>query len=272
MDGTNVLLVGREVSRLANEPVLTLALEGPDISLASFATAITSFQSLLAALGSEVAPSSSLAWKIQSLENGSAITTVRGELLSGDPGDLDRVSAAYEVVAGALASGASVPYSPKVARPSAQLVSVLADHVNAIRLETAARDFVVVRELAAAGPPRSRPPVSLGAVEGRIQTLSNRRSVRFTLYDELDDRAVSCYMKPGDEGVIQKFWGLRAVVEGTVGRDFDGRPVTIRDVTDITPLPERGPDDWRNARSALADVWDGTPAEETIRKIRDAWR
>lgn len=261
-----------EVSRLAADPVLTVALEGPDISLTSFATAVSAFDSLLQALGSEVAPSSSLAWSVQALEIGSAIASVRGQVLSGDPDGLVRVSAAYEVVAEALAQRAPIPYSEMVARQAATLASILTDHVSAIRLETPDRDFTIT---SAAEPawhvPAGRATVSLGGVEGRIQTLSNRRSVRFTLYDELDDRAVSCYLRAGDEDMIQKFWGHRAIVEGTVRRDFTGRPTTIRDITDVVQLPERGNDDWLSGRGILASSWDGTPAEDAIRKVRDAW-
>jgi len=186
---------------------------------------------------------------------------------------LVRVSAAYEVVADALAQRVPIPYSEMVARQATALASVLADHVSAIRLETPDRDFTIISatEAMTSQAPPQRPTVSLGGVEGRIQTLSNRRSVRFTLYDELDDRAVFCYLRPGDENMIQKFWGHRAIVEGTVRRDSAGRPTTIRDITDVVMLPERGPDDWLSARGVLAPSWDGTPAEDMIRKVRDAW-
>jgi hypothetical protein len=255
---------------MAADETLTVALEGTDISLTSFATAVSAFDSLLKALASEVAGGSSLAWEVHSLEIGSAIATVRGRVLSGDPNGLARVGAAYEAIGDALARRAEIPYSVMVTRHATALTGVLADHVTAIRLETADRDFTitnVTQEAALA----ERPIVSLGGVEGRIQTLSNRRSLRFTLYDELDDRAVSCYLRPGEEDMIQKFWGHRALVEGTVRRDRSGRPTTIRDITDVVLLPERGPDDWLSGRGVLAEIWDGTPAEDMIRKARDAW-
>lgn len=259
------------MNAVAAESVLTLALEGPDISLSSFARAVSAFDSLLKALSSEVAAGSSLAWDVQSLEVGSAIAAVRGRVVSGDPDGITRVSAAYEAIGDALAQQTEVPYSAAVARHAATLTGILADHVAAIRLETPDRDFTIARGETIAGAPPQRPIVNLGAVEGRIQTLSNRRSLRFTLYDELDDRAVSCYLKPGEQDMIQRFWGLRALVEGMVRRDFSGRPTTIRDITDVVLLPERAPDSWLSARGALADVWDGTPAEDMIRKVRDAW-
>jgi hypothetical protein len=256
---------------MAADPVLTFALEGPDISLSSFATAVSAFDSLLQALSSQVASSSSLAWDVLSLETGSAIATVRGRVLAGDPEGLTRVKAAYEEVADALARHDEVPYSQAVARSAAKLTSVLADHVSAVRLETPERDFTIGRDTPTREVLAAQSSVSFGAIEGRIQTLSNRRSVHFTLYDELDDRAVSCYLASGDEAMIQKFWGHRAVVEGSVRRDLAGRPTTIRHITDVVLLPERGPDEWLSARGALNGPWDGTPAEDMIRKVRDAW-
>jgi hypothetical protein len=266
------VLIAGEVSELAAEPVLTVALEGPDISLSSFATAVSALDSLLRALGTEVAPGSSLAWDVQALDTGSAVTTVLGRLVSGDPAGPARVTAAFEAIGDALTRQAPIPYSPVVTRHATSLTDVLADHVTAIRLETPERDFTITPGSSTLKGAPPRPPViSLGGVEGRIQTLSNRRSVRFTLYDELDDHAVSCYLNPGEESMIQKFWGLRALVEGTVRRDSAGRPTTIRDITDVTLLPEHAPDDWLSLKGVWAEAWDGTPAEDTVRKIRDAW-
>jgi hypothetical protein len=72
---------------------------------------------------------------------------------------------------------------------------------------------------------------------------------------------------------MRELWGRRAIVEGEVRRDpWSGRPTKIRQVTAVEPVPEdSAPGGWREARGALTRVWDGTPAEETIRKMRDAW-
>src|ERR1700722_4572647 len=208
------------VSGMAADETLTVALEGPDISLASFAMAVSALDGLLKTLGSEVAAGSSLTWEMQALDMGSAIATVRGRVLSGDPDAAVRVGAAYEAIGDALARQVEIPYSAIVTRHVAALTGVLTDHVAAIRLETGHRDFTITADLTTKKRPVGRPSVSLGGVEGRIQTLTNRRSLRFTLYDELDDRAVSCYLRPGEEDMIQKFWGHRAFVEGMVRRDL----------------------------------------------------
>jgi hypothetical protein len=253
---------------------LTVALEGPDISLSSFVSAVTALDALVKDLSAEVAPGSKLVWEVDDLQMGSAIATIRGRTVSGDPEGVARVSAAYETIGEALTGGTAIPYSERVGADVAALTAVLDDHVQAVRLETAKRDYTIAAKWARPSPvvPTARPLISLGAVEGRVQTLSNRGSLRFTLYDTLDDRAIACYLKPGEEDRIQMLWGRRVIVEGEIRRDpWSGRPTAIRQITDVVPLPERGPDDWQAAKGALAEVWNGEPAEETIRRIRDAW-
>ena len=41
--------------------------------------------------------------------------------------------------------------------------------------------------------------VTYGAIEGRVQSLSQRKGLRFTLYYQEFDRAVSCYLSEGQE-------------------------------------------------------------------------
>ena len=255
---------------MADETV-TVALEGPDISLASFVAATSALDALLKALTSEVAKGAKLSWDIDSLEAGSAIATVVGRLISGDPDAPAQVRVAYEKVGEALMQRTPVPYSHAVRRQAQLLQSVLDDHVAAIRLETESRDTLTKDQQFQVS--QQAPLVSLGAVEGRIQALSSRRGLRFTLYDIIEDRAVGCYLQPGEEGMMRELWGRRAIVEGEVRRDpQSGRPTKIRRVTAVEPVPEDpAPRSWREARGALARVWDGTPAEDAIRKIRDAW-
>jgi hypothetical protein len=190
---------------------ITVALEGHDIPLPSFATAVTELSKLLKELTKDVAGDSKLVWDVESLEVGSTMATVGGRVLEGDPDGTIRVSAAYEAVGEALARGGVIPYSPKIRRSARTLAGLLKDHVTAVRLETPQRDFTIL-----AGPPQpeARMATALGAVEGRIQTLSNRGSLRFTLFDTLEDHAVSCYLSPGNEDMIQQMWGHLAMVEG----------------------------------------------------------
>jgi len=120
--------------------------------------------------------------------------------------------------------------------------------------------------------PRTTYLGAYGAVEGRVQTVTSRRGLRFTLYDSLYDHAVSCYLGEKQEELMRGVWGRRAVVEGWISRDpISGRPVAIRRIFNVTVLPDVAPGSYEKARGALPyDPADVAP-EERVRQVRDAW-
>lgn len=116
----------------------------------------------------------------------------------------------------------------------------------------------------------TRQAVALGAVRGRVQSMSNRGSLRFTLYELTDDKPVLCYVEPGFEQKLIRAWGKVADVEGQVRRDpVTHQPVSIREVREITIIPE-STGSWREAVGSSPADPNGTLPEERIRKSRDA--
>jgi hypothetical protein len=104
-------------------------------------------------------------------------------------------------------------------------------------------------------------------VRGRVQTLSSRGRLRFTLYDALYDKAVSCYLAEGQEDIMRDAWGHVALVEGWVTRDpATDRPLSIRGIERVTLLPEGDPHGYRRARGA---VLGRELPEAIIRRLRD---
>lgn len=113
------------------------------------------------------------------------------------------------------------------------------------------------------------PSRDVGSVVGRVQTLQGRGRLRFTIYDLLYDRAVSCYLQQGQEEVMRGAWGRLVEVEGEVSRDpVTDAPISVRKVTRVTPFDDPSPGAWREARGAVT-----TPdaAEDIIRELRDGW-
>jgi hypothetical protein len=101
--------------------------------------------------------------------------------------------------------------------------------------------------------------------------LTNRGSLRFTLYDLLNDKAVSCYFSEGKQELIRDMWGKLAIVEGIVSRDpINGRPLVIRQVNNLTPLDELGRHFEYQDAMGVAPSLSGLSPEEAIRRIRDA--
>lgn len=246
---------------------LTLALDG-EVPLAQFITAIGHLGGLVVALSKEIRPYSNIEWVVEDLVGGSALATIRGE--SPESGAVETISAAYLAVGRALASGRPIPYSERVTKEANGITSVLNGKISSVRFETEEDDATIS---SASGPQRDVSLVSsYGAVEGRVQTLSSRASLRFTLYDAIHDRAVSCYLEPGRQDIMRPAWDRRAVVEGWVSRDArSGRPISIRRIKNVTLIEDVVPGAAIRAARGIAPVLAGGPsAVEAIRRLRDA--
>src|SRR5690242_1859744 len=109
--------------------------------------------------------------------------------------------------------------------------------------------------------------VAYGAVEGEVQTLTKRHGLRFTLYEFLNDKAVSCYLQEGQEEQMRNIWGKRAIIEGVVSRDKHGHPISVRQIAHIIPIEEEG--DYTQARGILPMAPDDELPEVRIRRTRD---
>ena len=120
-------------------------------------------------------------------------------------------------------------------------------------------------------PKVSTPLSAFGAIEGRIETLSKRKGLRFVLYDTVHDRAVACYLREGQEELMRGGWGRRAIVEGLITRDaVTGLPASIRQVSHIEFLPETSQGSYRNARGVIPFGPEDPSPEDLIRRLRDA--
>ena len=262
----------KEWKTAMSSDTVTLALQG-EVTLDAFSRAVLHFSRLVDALSSDVTAPEALRWVITELEAGSAIMTARGV---GDPVAAASVSTAYIGVGKALERGDASSLSERVRDEARAVVAVLDSGVEAVRFETAEAD-ATIRSLEEAFVSSGAPeapvpqPVAFGGVSGRVQTLTSRGALRFTLYDTLFDRAVSCYLADGQEEIMRDAWGRIAVVEGLVTRDrVSGRPQVIRGVRGVTLVREAAPDSYLASRGIL-DRGSGAPSpENAIRELRSA--
>src|SRR5207253_2344141 len=142
---------------------------------------------------------------------GSTLATARGQTADlARQDEVEKVVRAYGSAGSALERGTEIPFSDRVKRELFELTSILNGKVEAIRFETAETESIVrspqaldVRASTAIGLPTYMETAVYGAVEGRIQTLTNRGSLRFTLYDTHNDKAVSCYVAEGKEDQLR---------------------------------------------------------------------
>jgi hypothetical protein len=111
-----------------------------------------------------------------------------------------------------------------------------------------------------------------GQVKGTVQTLTSRGGLRFTLYDAIFDKPISCYLDEGQEHIMRGAWGKKVVVSGSIGREPEQkRPVVVRHILKIDVLDDTPPGDYRHARGALLYEEGNEKPEVIIRGIRDAW-
>jgi hypothetical protein len=246
---------------------LTLKLQG-DVSLADFAKAIARFNALVNGLTETVAPDANIDWSVADLQTGSATATTLGIAKTDEP--LLLVRRAYLSVGQALESDTPVAYGRSVREAAVGIRAILNGRVTEAIFETADSEAVV--RAAAAQPTVIRPAIqNKGAVTGRIQTLLSRGGLRFTLYDLLHDKAVSCYLEEGKEDLLRDAWGRLAIVEGLVRRDpITGRPMAIRHVSTIHVPPDQAPDAYQAARGAVPLPPGSQMPEDVIRRLRDA--
>jgi hypothetical protein len=251
---------------------VTLALQG-DVSLSEFSTAVTRFNALVAALTTEL-HAEDVAWQIEALDYSSAITTARGVSLNGGhPDRIDQVVRSYLEVGQALEQGITIPFPAPIQKEAQGLAGLLekASRMEAVRFETAESE-AIIREPAqttTVSPP-AKHEAAYGSVTGRVQTLSSRNALRFVVYDHINDRAVSCYLVEGRESMMRQMWDRVATIEGWISRDPEtGRPLTVRRVSNVTPLAEVEPHDYMKARGALPHMENDPLPETQIRRLRD---
>jgi hypothetical protein len=257
----------------------TLALSG-EIPFDRFAEAVKRFYDLLSGLSAEIAPS--VVWMVDELSAGSALAVTRGV---GPADQVEAVVRRYGEVGGQLEEGRklSVTRSMKARRAAYGLRRIPGGRIESLRLETAEREAILrpVEQRAAGqkalriaprpleGAAIRQATASFGAIEGRVQTLSSRGGLRFTLYDIINDKAVSCYLDEGYEDIMRNAWGRLAVVEGWISRDpMTGRSLAVRRVRSVQVLPERSPGAYRDARGVSPSL-SGMLAEQAIRRLRD---
>lgn len=244
---------------------VTLRLDG-ELTIEKVANAFTRFRSVLRALEEE--QSANVRWVLAGLDFGSAAITARAEPLDDDAvAKIPKMTELYLAAGRQVASG-EVEQERALLRVVRDLTEV-ADEQNRVILETADDDVIFIAPIpparATASPQTTK---SLGTVRGRVETLSHRRGLRFTLYELASDRPLSCYLQADHEDMMRDAWGHIADVTGVITRDADtGRPLAIRGVTTVDVVNEGETMGFLRARGAVGGI---EPAEGVIRRIRDA--
>lgn len=246
----------------------TLALNG-EVYLDDFSKAMGHLLRLMNGLSASVAKDASIDWQVNSLETGSAIVTLRG-VEKRKKHSVAHVIKAFEDVGRAAQKGKPIPFGKAVQEPFNKLRGLLSGRITSLRLETELLDAEVFSLDDEVKGGKQSSQSAFGAVEGRIQSLSSRGALRFTLYDASDDHAVSCYLRAGSEDVMRNSWGKMACVEGILRRDpYTGKVSTVRDVSESGVEIIESHQDWREAIGCAPAIPGSMSPEDAIRKGRD---
>ena len=148
---------------------------------------------------------------------------------------------------------------------------VLADDAHPIVVESGRQRVVVEASVAPLALPAAdgweQDATSLGTVRGRVETLSRRKALSFSLYELTTDTPVRCFVVPGLEDTMRDVWGHIADVTGTVRRGAGtDRPLWIRRVTKVDRVDAGNPKGYLRARGAIRT---DEPAEVLVRRMRD---
>ncbi len=250
---------------------VTLGLSGI-VPARLYAHAIQHFNGLVGALTTEVVRKNAFEWFVDDDNRGSTTTTLLAEPKDQeDVEHIEHVVSAYATVGRSLEYRERIPYSSKVTKEAEEIASILNGRIVAVRFETAEADSTIVSATT------DKPTVrayhnAYGAVEGRVQTLTSRRGWRFTLYDSLYDRGVTCYLTPEQEDMMRGVWGHRTLVEGWISRDvISGHPINIRRIRHIEVLDDVVPGSYKLARGALRDGMSHEEVSALIQRVNNAW-
>lgn len=223
------------------DDTVTLALDGTTVPFRTFSRAVMHFEQLIRALSSDLAQDR-ISWTLDDVIIGSAIITQRGE--TTEQTALAEVVHAYPDVARVIVGDHSARFSPRVMAPAVELRSLISGPVTGIRFVTSSEET----SISPTDEPRLDSLRSRGVIEGRVETLARRGTLRFTLYDVRRQRPVFCYATAEQENLLRGIWGKRVLVEGTIYRHpLTGQPHSIRDVTDVTILSEVEPGQYKLA-------------------------
>lgn len=251
------------------DDLVTLRLDG-DVTIEKLSEAFARFSAVLDAL--HESRGANVRWVLAGLDYGSAAATAQAVPLDSDAErHIPLMCDDYLRVARQVASGDLDSECPLL-RVVHELTE-MADESNPVVFETGDDEVIFVAPaatLAGISKAETQPQTtkSLGAVRGRVEMLSQRNTLRFSMYELVSDRSVSCYPHPDYRDVMREAWGHVADVTGTVTRDAaTGRPLSIRRVTRVDVVDEGAPDGYLRARGALRSA---EPAERAVRRMRDA--
>ena len=211
----------------ANEVVLYL--DGR-ISARRFRQAVTAFLDFVEEITTHAAGRPNAVEWVISAKGGSINLAARPEAI-GSRAPTKKVVRSVASGMRLLARRAQRPqhFTNKALRRLRTLSSVAADkQVKTVQIRVDSQEIALKGDVADhLGILLETPVKDYGAIEGRLQTLSERGGFHFAVYDDLTDEAIRCEVPKDRAEEAWKSFGKRVTVSGEVKYDKIGTPVSI---------------------------------------------
>ncbi|GAP11784.1 hypothetical protein BECAL_02977 [Bellilinea caldifistulae] len=244
---------------------VSLTLNG-EIPVNLFAEAISGLSGLLHALTEEIAAGKTIEWQIIELSAGSATAVIQG--IADTAEDVEKITTAYAFIGRQLQIGNTIPYSPKVIQSARKIASILDGKVSSIEFGIDGEIYHITQSGFQEKPMTKA--YSYGVITGKVENLIGHKTLKFTLYDNLFNRGVTCYVEEEKRELLRNIWGKTVSVTGYIYRDIiTGRPLEIHDIETVEIVPMREPGAYKKARGALSWKPGDETADQTIRRLRD---
>ncbi len=245
---------------------ISLVVKG-EIDLDTFAAAVDGFKQLAKSLANDLAPHAGIKWQLEGLQYASATISLRAVSQSEAANRL--VAHTYRQIGEALEYDRPLRYPDGISN-SARRLARLTNRAGVSAVQLATRDYTAtVTELGRSIDLPVQPLVSLGSVNGLVESLSRRGDLHLILIDDVFSGRVSLHLQQGQEELGRSVWDQRVTVSGRVTEEpGTGRPTDVRSITSIEPQRAFDPGAWRSARGAFPWQPGDPPAEQQIREIR----
>lgn len=104
---------------------------------------------------------------------------------------------------------------------------------------------------------------SIGAIEGKLETISVHGRQYFTLYDAVSGRGVRCYFPDAQRANVIKALGKKVIAHGKLRRDPAGIPREMRDLDGFDVLGQT-----RGSPDTLPGVFAGLDVTGYLKELR----
>jgi len=233
--------------------ILTMSLNGDAVAFEDFSNAMVNLKEIIKGLHEETAPNAQIKWVVDELKTSSVIATVRGVALSTeDLPAVERISDAYLEIGRKIIAGETLRNGRNVVNAVLNLRKMINGKITSIRFETPKNDYTIKDQTIPLELKEIWETETFGCIKGRVESISSRKSLHFTVYDYNDDHAISCYLPTGSDEKMRNVWGKLVYVEGLVKRDEDtDNVIIIRNISNVELINEGEPSAWREALGSI---------------------